>query len=292
MQLVSFVLALLIVMIWGFNFVAIQVGLDEIPPLLLSALRFFFTSIPAIFFMKRPATSFKRIFSYGLFMLALPYSLLFLGIAFGVTPGLASLLMQLQVFFTTLLAACFFGEKFRLWQVFGTVLSFSGIALVAMNLEGSIGLTGFLLIVMGAASWGVANVVSKKIGRVNMVSLVVWGSFISWPPILLLSLLFEGTDSIASSVEHLTWACFGAVLYIAYLATLLAFSLWSWLLHHHFLGIIAPFTLLVPVFGILSSVLLLGEPLQAWKIAAVVLVIAGLCLNLLGPRIFARKMKS
>ncbi len=289
MQSLHLLLALLVILVWGFNFVVIKVGLDEIPPLLLGFARFFLTSIPAVFFIKRPTAPFRMVMWYGLFMFALQFSLLFIGMDVGVTPGLASLLLQLHVFFTLLLAMVFFGEKLRPWQIVGALVSFVGIALVAMHLGGSVTFSGLVLVIAAAASWGVGNVISKKIGKVNMISLVVWGSLIAWPPLLLISLFTEGYDKVVYTVQHLSWLSSGAVLYITYLSTLFGFGTWSWLLHHHPIGKIAPFTLLVPVVAILSSVLVLGEPLQSWKIFAALFVIAGLCINLLGPRIFPGK---
>jgi O-acetylserine/cysteine efflux transporter len=288
MQSLHFALALLVVMVWGFNFIVIKVGLEDISPLLLGFARFFLTSIPAVFFIKRPKAPFMMVLWYGLVMFALQFALLFMGMYAGVTPGLASLLLQLQMFFTALLAVTFFGEKLRFWQVVGALVAFSGIALIAMNLSGGVTPIGFLLVIAAAASWGAGNVISKKIGKVNMVSLVVWGGLIAWPPLLAISCVIEGTDKVFYTFQHLTWLSGGAILYITYLSTLFGFGVWSWLLHHHPLGTIAPFTLMVPVFGILSSVLVLGEPLQSWKIFATLLVVGGLCINLLGPRIFAR----
>jgi O-acetylserine/cysteine efflux transporter len=281
MPLLHLGLTLLVVIIWGFNFVVIREGLETISPLLLGFARFFLTSIPAVFFIKRPGVPFGKVLGYGLVMFALQFTLLFMGMYAGVTPGLASLLLQLQVFFTAILAALFFGEKLRPLQIIGALVSFSGIVLVAMHLSGSITLTGFLLVIAAAASFGAGNVISKKIGKVNMVSLVVWGSLVAWPPLLIISFMVEGADKVLHTFQHLTWLSGGAILYITYLSTLFGFGAWSWLLHHHPLGTIAPFGLLVPVFAILSSVLVLGEPLQPWKIFAALLVIAGLCINLL-----------
>ncbi len=283
MPLTHVLLALLVAVIWGLNWVVIKIGLDEIPPLLLASARFFLTSMSGIFFIKKPAAPFKRVAVYGLVMFALQFGLLFMGMYAGVTPGLASVLVQLQVFITILLGVIFFQEKVHIWQVIGALVAFSGIGIVAMHLGGGLTLTGFLLVIGAAVAWGVGNFLSKKLGKIDMVSLVVWGSLVAWPPLLLASIILEGPDQIVNSFHHLTWLSGGAVLYITYLSTLLGFGLWSWLLHHHPLGSVAPFTLLVPVLAILSSALILGEPLQLWKIASLVLVIAGLCINLLGP---------
>jgi len=292
MQPLHLLLALLVVVVWGFNFVVIKIGLEEIPPLLLAFARFFLTSIPAVFFIKRPTAPFKMVVYYGLIMFSLQFSLLFTGIYAGVPPGLASLLLQFQVFFTVFLAMIFLGERLRSWQIAGALVSFLGIVLVAMNLDSNFVFSGFVLVIAAAASWGSGNLISKKIGKVNMISLVVWGSLIAWPPLLLLSLFTEGYDQILDTIQHLNWLSSGAVLYITYLATFFCFCAWNWLLHHYPVGIIAPFTLLVPVGGILSSVLVLDEPLQSWKISAALLVIGGVCVNLLGSRIAMRRAKN
>jgi O-acetylserine/cysteine efflux transporter len=290
MRLPHLALALLVVLVWGFNFVVIEIGLQEIPPLLLCFARFFLTSIPAIFFVKFPSTSFKMVALYGLIMFALQFALLFMGMYAGVTPGLASLLLQTQVFFTILLAVLFLDEKLNRWQVIGALLSFSGIGLVGMNVGGSVTFSGFLLLIASAASWGTGNLISKKIGKVNMIALVVWGSLIAWPPLLAVSFFLEGSDRIFFSLKNLSWLPIGSILYITYLSTLFGFGVWSWLLHHYRLPVIAPFTLLVPIVAIVSSVLVFGEALQSWKIFAGILVIAGLCINLLGPRLFAKRL--
>jgi O-acetylserine/cysteine efflux transporter len=289
MRLSHYVLILLVVMTWAFNFVVIKTGLQEISPLLLGFSRFFLTSIPAVFFIKRPAAPFRMIILYGLFIFALQFGLLFMAMHAGVTPGLASLVLQLQVFFTILLGILFFDEKSSVWQVVGALVAFLGVGLVAMNLGGNVTFTGILLVVGAAASWGTGNVISKKIGKVDMVSLVVWGSLVAWPVLLALALIVDGPDKALNTLLHLEWISVGSVLYITYLSTLFGFGVWSWLLHQHPIGSVAPFTLLVPVFAILSSVLVLNEPLQTWKIVATLLVIAGLCINLLGPRLFPQR---
>lgn len=291
MQLSHILLALLVVIIWGFNFVVIKVGLEKFSPLLLGFARFFLTSIPAVFFIKKPPIRFKMVLLYGLVMFALQFCLLFMGMHMGITPGLASLLLQLQVFFTMFLANVFFQEKLHLWQIIGALISFIGISVIALNLGANMTLTSFLLVISAAASWALGNVISKKIGKVNMVSLVVWASLVAWPPLLAISFLVEGTDNLFYTLKHLNLLSSSAVLYITYLSTLLGFGIWSYLLHHHCLTKVAPFTLLVPVFGILSSVLVLKEPLQLWKIIATILVISGLCINLIGPKIFSSFQK-
>lgn len=281
-------LAILVVAIWGFNFVVIKVGLKELPPILLCALRFFLSAFPAVFFIKRPAVPFRSVMAFGLVMFASQFALLFSGMYAGTTAGMASLVLQVHVFFTVALAVVFLAEQPSIWQIIGALTAFSGIGLVAAHTGGEISALGLILIVAAAASWGIGNLIAKKLGKVDMLALVVWGSLVAWPPLLLLSYLLEQSSWSLEGMAHLSWPTIGAVGYIAYLSTLLGFAVWSWLLSHYPAATVAPFTLLVPVFGFTSSTLALGEPLYPWKLAAAILIIAGLCINLAGARIAMR----
>lgn len=288
MRLHHITLAILVVAIWGVNFVVIKVGLKEIPPILLCALRFFLAAFPAVFFIKRPAAPLLMIIVFGLVMFALQFALLFSGMYAGTTAGLASLVLQVQVFFTVLLAVLFLAEKPSIWQIAGALVSFSGIGLVAANLGGEISVYGLILIIAAAATWGVGSLISKKIGKVDMLALVVWGSLVAWPPLLVLSFFLEQNSWNIGVISHISWLTIGAIAYMVYPVTVLGFAAWSWLLNHYPAATVAPFTLLVPIFGFAASTLALGEPLSHWKINAAVLVIAGLCINLFGPRITVR----
>lgn len=281
-------LAVLVVAIWGFNFVVIKVGLKEIPPILLCALRFFLSAFPAVFFIKRPAVPFRSVMAFGLVMFASQFALLFSGMYAGTTAGMASLVLQVHVFFTVALAVVFLAEQPSIWQIIGALTAFSGIGLVAAHTGCEISALGLILIVAAAASWGIGNLIAKKLGKVDMLALVVWGSLVAWPPLLLLSYLLEQDSWSLEGMAHLSWPTIGAIGYITYLSTLLGFAVWSWLLSHYPAATVAPFTLLVPVFGFTSSALALGEPLYPWKLAAAVLIIAGLCINLAGARIAMR----
>lgn len=284
-------LILLFTMVWGFNFVVIEVGLKEISPFLLGFIRFFLTSLPAVFFIKRPETSWRMLLGYGFLMFTLPFAFLFTGMDKGVPPGLASLLLQTQVFFTPLLALFFFSEKLHPWQVIGALIAFSGIVLVGMHLGGQITWEGFLLVLASAFCWSLGNIVSKKMGKVNMLSVVIWGSLVAWPPLLLLASILEGPQQVLSTFSHLNWTAIGAIFYIAYLSTLLGFWIWNYLIYYHPLTTIAPFTLLIPIFGCLSSVLVLKEPMEFWKLSAAFLVLIGLSINLFGAKLFKGNMR-
>ncbi len=287
MSFTHFSLAFLVVFIWALNFVAIEVALKDMPPIFLNVLRFFLLSIPAVFFVKRPAVPFRYVLAYGLILFALSFSLLFIGIRLGVTAGLASVLFQAQAFFSLLFAILFFKEKLHIWQVLGALLSFSGIGWIAANTGGNLTVSGLTAVLLGSVAWGFGNTISKKFGKINTISLVVWGGLAAWPPLLVLSLLLEGPDAMTKGLLHISFQSAAAILYIVLGSSLFAFAAWAWLIHHHPLSQIIPFTLLVPVLGLIDSKLIMGEPLPLWKIGASLLVIAGLSLNLLGPRIFS-----
>lgn len=277
-------LALLVVAIWGTNFVAIKTALRDLPPLLLCAVRFTLVAVPMVFFVPRPAVTWRQLGAYGLTMFALHFGFLFLGMKLGMSAGLASLTLQFQVFVTLTLTALVLKERILPVQVAGTATAGAGFAVVALHTGGDVTLAGLACTLLGATSWGFANFYSKRLGPVNPLGLVVWGSVVVPAPMLLASLALEGPASIAHSLTHMGAQAWGSVAYIVYGSTLVAYSLWSWLLSRHAASAIAPFTLLVPIFGMLSAALLLGESLPGWKLQAAGLVIAGLAINLFGPR--------
>lgn len=285
MKIIHVLLVILVVFVWGFNFVVLTIGLEEMPPLLLAFARFFLTSIPAIFFIEKPKSHLKMIIGYGLISFSIHFSLLFFGMVLGMTPSLAAIILQVRVFISILLAAIVFHEELNQWQILGALISFSGIAYIAINLGGSMNLTGFLCILAAAASWATGNIISKKMEHINALSLVIWGSLFAWPPLLAVSLILDGPDQFLYTLQHLSWSAIGSVLFITLFATLFCFGVWGWLLRQYPLNAIAPFSLLIPIFGTFSSVLFLDEPLQNWKIIAAVLVLSGLCINLWGSKL-------
>lgn len=285
-------LALLIVTIWGSNFVAIKVALRELPPLLLCTVRFICVALPVVFFVPRPKVRWQQLAVYGLSMFAVHFGLLFLGMKLGVSAGLASLTLQFQVFVTLALAAALLKERITLVQLTGALIAFGGFGVVAAHTGGDVTAAGLVCVLLAACSWGYANLVSKRLGAVNPLALVVWGSVFVPVPMALASLVFEGPTLIVHSLTHAGAATVGSVAFIVYGSTLLAYSLWSWLLARHPASTIAPFTLLVPVSGMLSSSVLLGEPLPGWKIQAAILVLSGLALSLFGGRVLVALRRS
>jgi len=206
----------------------------------------------------------------------------------GVSSGIASLALQTQVFFTAILAVIFLKEKMTLAKIIGAIIAFSGIVFVGFHAGGDVNLLGLLLVECAALSWAIGNLVSKRIGKVDMLALVVWGSLISLPFLLALSYSFESHLWNREIFTHLSGKSIGAIAYLAYPVTFFGFGIWSWLLSRYPATTVAPFTLLVPVVGFSSSALLVGEALPSWKLIAAFLIVLGLVINLYGDRFLRR----
>ena len=279
-------LAVLVTAVWGFNFVFVHVGLEELPPLTLCALRFFLASVPIVFFIKRPHVSWRLLSLYSFLTFALQFTFLFLGMNAGVAPGLTSLLAQTQVFFSFFFAGLFLGERLTHWQIMGASLALIGLVIVAEHLGGvDVTGTGFIWILLASATWGAGNTCVKKMGHAQGISLIVWASFLAFPPLLIASCLLDGPALIISSLHHLTWRGASAVFYIAYGSTWIGYGIWACLLSTYSVGTVVPFTLLVPVFGMFASSFVFGESLPAWKLVAAVLIMLGLMVHLFGARL-------
>ncbi|MEL4180158.1 EamA family transporter [Roseateles sp. PN1] len=281
-----FLLALAVVAIWGSNFVVIRLGLNTLPPLLFATLRFAFAVLPAIFFLKKPDLPWRLLASYGLLIGVGQFGLLFLamrGPNAAISPGLASLVIQTQVFFTLMLAMRVTREMVKPYQWLALLLAAAGIGVIASHTDGSATPLGLVMILLAAFSWACANMVGKRAGRVNMLAFMVWTSVFAVPPLLVLSLMIEGPALMAQGLAHadaLTWA---AVLWQAVGNTLFGYGVWGWLLARHAPATIVPMALLVPIFGMSTAAWVLGESLPGWKLLAAGLVLGGLALNLLWP---------
>lgn len=283
-----FLLALAVVAVWGTNFVVIRVGLDHLPPLLFATLRFTLVLLPMAFFVKRPPVSWKNLAAYGVLIGAGQFGLLFVAMKGHISPGLASLVVQTQVFFTIGMAMRINREPIKAFQIAALLLAASGIVLIAAHGGGSATPLGVMLVLLAAASWSGGNMVARQAGTVNMLAYVVWASLFSIPPLFAMSLWLEGWPAIVKGVSQadaLTWA---AVAWQAVGNTMFGYAAWGWLLARHPAATITPMALLVPVFGMGASALLLHEALPAWKLIAATLVLTGLAVNMLWPKVRMR----
>ena len=282
----SLLLAILVSAVWGFNFIMVKTGLEQLPPITLCALRFFLSACPALFFVPKPKTRFMYVLGYGLVTFALQFTLLFAGIAAGVAPGTAALLSQLQVFFAMFLAWLLLRQPVSIWHMAGASIALAGIGILFAHHDNPFSLSGFFLIVLASLCWGLGNLISVKLKDVNMFSLIVWSSLIACVPLFILAFVLESPLPLLMHPGQLKGATLLALAYITYASTYFGYSCWSWLLSRHSLASISPFALLCPVVAMFSSALILDEPLETWKLLSAFLVLAGLFVNSLGQRFF------
>ena len=277
-------LALAIVAVWGTNFVVIKISLESFPPFLFAALRFVFAFLPAVFFLPRPKVSWVNLCIYGLAVGVGQFGILYFAIDGNISPGLASLVVQTQVFFTIGFAMLFAKEQLKLYQAVAVAIAMIGLGIIAVHTDATTTFLGLALVVFAGFSWGVANTASRRAGAINMLSYVVWASAFAIPPLLLISWIFEG--GWGSMYVSLTSAPTGAwlgVLWQSWGNTLFGYGAWAWLLSKHPAAAVAPAPLLVPIFGMGSAAFFLSEPLPLWKILAAGIVILGLMVNLFWP---------
>lgn len=280
-----FMLALAVVAIWGSNFVVIKYALHTLPPMTLAVLRFSFAFVPACFFLPRPRVGWRNLAGYGLFIGVGQFGLLYLAMRSQISPGLASLVVQTQVFFTLLLAVRIRREKVLATQWLGLALAAGGVGLIASHTDGATTPLGVAMVLAAAFSWACANLLTQRAGRIDMLAYVVWSSAFAVPPLAVLALLIDGPQAVAAGLAASDLGTWAAVLWQSVGNTLFGYGVWSWLLARHAAGRIVPMALLVPVFGMGSASLLLGEPLPGWKLAAAALVMSGLAINLFGPQL-------
>ena len=278
-------LSLALVAIWGSNFTVGRLGLQEMPPLLFAFLRFLFVLFPAVFFIPRPAVSWRHLAAYGLLIGAGQFGLLFMALRGDISPALASLLLQSQAFMTIGLSIVLNGERVKPYQWCALALAAAGLGIIIAHGGQDATPVGVSLALAAAACWAAGNHVGRQAGQVDMLGYVVWSSLFAVPPLLALSLVFDGWPAIAASLSQASWTAWGAVAYQTIANAMFGYTVWGFLLARYPAATVAPLSLLVPIFGFATSALVLGEELQDWKLLAGALVLGGLAFNLLYPRI-------
>ena len=284
LSLRHFLLALAVVAVWGTNFVVIKFALGHLPPLLFAALRFTLALVPALFFLPCPRVGWRNLALYGMLIGVGQFGLLYIAINGHISPGIASLVVQTQVFFTIGLSMRLSGERVKPFQWTALVLASAGIATIGLHTDGTTTVLGLGLILLAAMSWAGGNIAAKQGAPSNMLAYVVWSSAFAVPPLFALSFALEGWDAIASGLRNADALTWGAVVWQSWGNTRFGYAAWGWLLARYPAATITPMALLVPVFGMGASALLLAEPLPAWKLIAAALVMGGLAVNLLWPQ--------
>ena len=281
--------ALVVVVVWGLNFVVMKWGLATLSPLVLCALRFLAASLPFLLFVRPPRhLSWGVMAAYGLVQGVGQFGLLFTGMQLGMPAGMSSVVLQTQAFITMLMAAALLGETPHRWQWLGLCIAIGGLVFIgAAHGDGASGMTlaGFLLTVGAAAMWAGSNLLTRvaaRQGPYEPVSFIVWSSVFPIVPLLLLACVVDGTEAVVQQLRGLGGRELGVVAYLALLSTLLGYGLWTRLLQRYAASIVAPLSLLVPVVGLLSAMLLLGERPTAWQWMGTLGVLAGMVINQFG----------
>jgi O-acetylserine/cysteine efflux transporter len=286
MPMTHLLLALAVVAIWGTNFVVIRLGLDAFAPYTFAALRYTFSFLPFIFFVPRPAMTWNKLALFGVLIGVGQFGLLFWAMRSDISPGLASLVIQSQVFFTIGLSALLYRERLKMLQWPALALAVGGLSVVASHVSAHSGVTAFgvILVICAAFSWALCNLVGRAAGRVDALGFMVWSSPFAAVPLWIISLLQNGPAQVGDSLLHAGLVPWAAVAWQAVANTLFGYGAWNWLLARHSASIVTPTALLVPVFGMTASAIALHEGLPAWKLAAAALVMGGLAVNLLATR--------
>ncbi len=285
-------IALIIIVAWGLNFVVISLGVSEVPPLFLGGLRFLLVACVGSLFIKRPKTPLKWWFAYALPIGFLQFSFLFVAMALGMPSGLASLVLQSQALFTMLFALLLLKEGIRTQQLLAIAIAAGGLALIASAAGAShMSMIGFILTIVAASCWALGNISARTIsqkGHQSNMNLVVWSAWIPPLPFFIASWFIEGPEKMKYALINMSWVSIGALTYLALVATILGYSLWSYLMGRYPANQVAPLTLGVPIVGLASSAIFLGENLALIQWLGVILVLFALLINTFGKRLLGR----
>ncbi|NQX12346.1 EamA family transporter [Microbacteriaceae bacterium VKM Ac-2855] len=269
-------LALLVVVLWGLNFVVIDAGLADVPPLVLLTLRFVLVVVPAIFFIKRPAVPWRIILSMGLFLSLGQFALLYLALHLGMPAGLASLVAQTQIVFTVLIAAVVRKERPTPRQSAGLAIGLIGLAVVIIA-HGAVAPWLPLLVTLAAAlSWSIGNVIGRSATGASGLSMVVWSAIVVPVPAFLLSLLVDGAPVVFDALGSLSLAAILSTLYTVVFASFVGYGIWNTLLARHEAAQVVPFALLIPVVGVISAWVFQGEAPTPLELIGGAVMVAGL----------------
>lgn len=285
MNLRDIFLTVLLTAIWGFNFIPVRYGLLHMPTLTFTALRFVVTIFPLIFFVKKPAVSWRKLAAFGLTMFAGQFWFTFYGIHAGMSAGLAALVMQTQAFFTIGLAALLFRDKPQWFQMLGALISAMGIAMVGLHVGGEVTIIGLCSEIMAALCWSCGNLILKSIGKVDLLGLIVWGNLFACVAMLPAAIGLDGIDVIQQALVNMDLRQIAAVLYISFIAAVAGHLIWSRMITRYHVAAVAPFGLLVPAFAMLSAAVFMGEEYPFWKLEASALILSGLAVNQFGGKI-------
>jgi O-acetylserine/cysteine efflux transporter len=286
MKPIHILLGILTAAIWGFNFVVLKVALVDLPPLLLTAIRFILACLPVLFLPRPEGMRLRDLIVVGSTSFLGQYIFLFAAMSLGMPAGLSSVVLQLQVFITILFSILFLGESPKLRQYLGSAVALVGLGTIASTAGAGTGIPAIAIVfcVLSSTVWAFGNFTVRQAGPqagFGTLAGVCWASLVPPIPALAIAFAFEGQERIFAALTNLHLITIAAVLYTVALSTWLCFAIWGRLLSTYPAGTAAPFALLVPVFGGLSGYLVLGETLTPLRLLGSLLIFAGLAVILL-----------
>lgn len=280
MTIKEHLLAIAVVLIWGFNFVVIRWGVEDVHPMTMTLLRFLLTAIPMVFLVKKPDIAMRYVVTYGVLFGAGVWGLANLAIFLGTPAGMASLLLQMSPFLTVLVAVVVFKETLSLKQVVGISVALLGFLIICLFKSDYLSYIGIGLMLLAAFFWTICNSIIKIAKPKDVVSFTVWSSLFVPIPILLLSLvysLFYGVE-LNTLVQMPTVKGWVSIIFQAVVVTLFGYAVWTRLISKHGLAMVTPYSLLVPISGLFFGWLLYDETLSNIELLGSGLVLLGLIL--------------
>ena len=288
MALRDLVLVLMLVILWGSTFTVMKIGVVDVPPLLINTLRFALSAFPAILFIPRPKVPLWTLVGFGLILFAVKFTVLFTSLKLGLPAGLASIVLQVQVFFTILFAFLLMGERPGRMSLIGAGVALAGMLIFAEEKIENAALLPFLLALLAAMLWGFANIIVKKAKAPDILAFVVWASAVATPVLFAASLIVDGPERVFSTLAAPGWTTVLVTLYLSVGATLFGYSVWNGLISRYPVATVGPFALLIPVSGLACGAIFLGETFSLQAMIASAIVFLGLMINVFGDRIVMR----
>lgn len=279
-----------VVLIWGVNFLAMKIGLNDVPTLILGMVRFLLILLPAVFFFKKPNAPWIYLILYGLTISFGQFSLMFLALSWHFPTGLSALILQAQVFLTVLFSCILLKESVKPNHLVGMITAGVGLTLIGVGqYQGGFSLIGMLPVLGAAFSWAIGNVIVKKIGQVNPLSLVIWGNISAFMAFTIFSVFNYGVGGVMSHLANFSTLGILSVMFLAYVASYVGYTGWGYLLARHSASKVTPFIMLVPVIALVVGYMALKERLILWHYVGILTVLFGLGVHLLDGRWFDKK---
>lgn len=298
------ILTLLVVIIWGANFTVIKLGLNGVPSMLLIALRYLITAIPAVFFIKKPNISFKHYILYSLNVGVLQFACLFYALQIGMPAGLSSIIAQMQAFISPIFAYIILKEKITIKQITGFMIAAIGLFVIGLSASSNglsnIPIIAIILTILAPVFWAISNIVarlasekaSQKGEKLDMFSLVVWSGLVPPIPMLVLSLILDKPQAIINALTNLSPVSIFAILYLVFGATLFGYGFWSVLIAKYPMSKISPLSLMVPITGLLTARIVLKEQLSSMQWLGILIILIGLIITNIDFKFIINKLKA